>query len=423
MKRVVLALALALALSACGVEAPPDSARQARGPIVIWYSNNADEVAWGEATVKAWNAAHPKEPVTAQEIPAAKSSEEVINAAIAGGSTPCLIFNTSPIAAPQFVKQGGLVALSDFPGADEYIESRVGETAEQYRGLDGRFYQMPWKANPVMIFYNKELFEKAGIDTENPPLGTYAEFLSTARQLVDSGAAPKAIWPSPRSEFYESFFDFYPFFAAETRGEPLIENGRAQFGGEAGITVADFWREVYSEDLSAPEPYQGDAFADGQAAMATVGPWAIAAYGEPVDWGVAPVPTSKGIPADETWTFSDAKSVGLYSSCDNQLSAWEFLKFATSEEVDGQLLEATGQMPLRTGLLERYAAYFKKNPGYRPFAEQAERVVEAPVTNNSIGAWQTFRDTWLRSVVFGQEAPESALPEAADRVDEIVADK
>ena len=57
----------------------------------------------------AWNADHADEKVTAQEIPAGKSSEEVIGAAITAGNAPCLIFNTSPAAVPQFQKQGGLV--------------------------------------------------------------------------------------------------------------------------------------------------------------------------------------------------------------------------------------------------------------------------------------------------------------------------
>ena len=42
--------------------------------------------------------------------------------------------------------------------------------------------------------------------------------------------------------------------------------------------------------------------------------------------------------ADEIYTFCDAKNVGMYSVCKNQGTAWDFLKFTTSEEQDGQLL-------------------------------------------------------------------------------------
>ncbi|MFX7052507.1 extracellular solute-binding protein, partial [Acinetobacter baumannii] len=83
--------------------------------ITIWYSNNAAEIAWGQQMVEAWNADHPDEQITAQEIPAGSSSEEVIGAAITAGNAPCLVFNTSPAAVPGFQRQGGLVNLSDFP--------------------------------------------------------------------------------------------------------------------------------------------------------------------------------------------------------------------------------------------------------------------------------------------------------------------
>ena len=70
----------------------------------------------GEGDGHQWNAAHPDEKVTAQEIPAGKTSEEVIGAAITAGNAPCLVFNTSPAAVPQFQKQGGLVALDQLQG-------------------------------------------------------------------------------------------------------------------------------------------------------------------------------------------------------------------------------------------------------------------------------------------------------------------
>ena len=83
--------------------------------------------------VEAWNAEHPDQKVTAQEIPAGKTSEEVIGAAITAGNAPCLVFNTSPAAVPQFQKQGGLVALDNFEGGADYVEERSGDVAEQYQ--------------------------------------------------------------------------------------------------------------------------------------------------------------------------------------------------------------------------------------------------------------------------------------------------
>jgi multiple sugar transport system substrate-binding protein len=415
----LVALALGMTAAACGSDSGDSGATESTGPIKVWLSNNPEEVAWGKAMVKEWNADHPDEKVTAQEIPAGKTSEEVIAAAITAGNAPCLVFNTSPAAVPQFQKQGGLVALDDFEGGTDYVESRSGEVAEQYKSEDGKFYQIPWKSNPVMIFYNKDLMKKAGVDPENPPLATYDEFLDTSRKIVDSGAAQAAIWPAPSSEFFQSWFDFYPLYAAETGGTQLVEDGQATFDSEQGKAVAELWATMYDEGLAQKEMYNGDSFADEKAAMAIVGPWAISVYGESVDWGAAPVPTSSGTSPEETYTFSDAKNIGLYSACENRGTAWEVLKFATSEEQDGQLLEMTGQMPLRADLAETYPEYFEKKPEYATFADQASRTVEVPNVPNSIEIWQTFRDEYSSAVIFGETSVDDALSSAAEKATEL----
>ncbi len=418
---VVAVLTLAT-LVACGDDGggPSNSdAVQARGPISIWYSNNEQEVAWGKQVVEAWNAAHADQKVTAQEIPAGTTSEAVIGAAITAGNAPCLIYNTSPAAVPNFQTQGGLVPLDDFADGASYIAERSGATADQYKSEDGKFYQMPWKANPVMLFYNKKVLKEAGVDPENPPLATYTEFLDTAKKVVASGAAKYAIYPSPSSQFFQPWFDFYPMYAAESGGKLLVEDKKATFDSPAGQAVAGFWAQVYKENLAGKEAYNGDSFADGTAAMSTAGPWAISAYKDKVDWGAVSVPTQAGGAIDQP-TFSDAKNVALYTACQNRGTAWDFLKFSTSQEQDGKLLEMTGQMPLRQNLEQTYAAYFTENPSYKTFATKAATVIEVPNVKNSVEVWQTFRDAWSKSVIFGEEDPNAALSGAATKINDLV---
>ncbi len=411
------------ALTACsGGGASNSDALTSTGDITIWYSNNEQEVEWGKAMVEAWNADHPDEQIKGQEIPAGKSSEEVIGAAITAGTAPCLVFNTAPSAVGQFQKQGGLVDLASFDDGASYIEERSGDAAEQYASPDGGYFQMPWKANPVMIFYNKDMFAAAGLDPENPALSTYDEFLATSRTLVESGAAPFAIHPAPTSEFFQTQFDFMPLYAAETGGTGLVEDGEATFNDEDGLDVATFWKTLYDEGLAGKEQIQGDAFAIGQSAMAIVGPWAIAVYGEDTNWGAVPVPTSDGTAAEETYTFSDAKNVGLYSACDNQATAWEVLKFATSEEQDGQLLELTGQMPIRSDLPETYADYFAANPAYEMFGDQASRTIEVPAGANTVEMLQDFRDAYSKAVISGEGDLEEALNDAAEKVNALASE-
>src|ERR1039457_811221 len=416
--RIIVAAAatLTLGLAACGggggVSA--SSAADAHGPIKIWYSNNPQEVSWGEQMVASWNKLHPSEKVTGQQIPAAQSSEVVIGAAITAGSETCLIYNTAPAAVPTFQQQGGLVSLNSFPRAVSYIQTRSGPGASVYKSPNGNYYQMPWKSNPVMIFYNKKIFAKAGISTTS-------EFLATAKKLVSSGAAKYAIYPAPSSEFFQSWYDFYPMYAAESGGKELVENGKATFDSTAGKAVAAFWQQLYAENLAGKGTYTNDPFAAGTAAMAVVGPWAIATYQGKGDWGVVPVPTTTGSHGDQVPTFSDAKNISMYASCNNRGTAWSFLKFSTSATEDGKLLDMTGQMPMRQGIQQLYASYFTANPSYKEFAAEAAHVIEVPNVPNSIEDWQAFRDAWSKSVIFGQESPSTALAGAAAKINQLVA--
>jgi len=134
-----------------------------------------------------------------------------------------------------------------------------------------------------------------------------------------------------------------------------------------------------------------------------------------------PVPTKEAKNPSEIYTFSDAKNIGLYSACENRATAWEVLKFSTSEEQDGQLLELTGQMPLRANLQDTYADYFSANPAYEQFGDQASRTVEVPPGPNTVQELQALRDAYSSSVIFGKDDPHKALNEAAAKINEIAA--
>ena len=387
------------------------------GPIDVWLSNNEQEVEWGQAVVKAWNDEHPDEKVTAQEIPAGSSSEEAITAAITAGTAPCLVYNVAPAAVSGWVKQGGLVDLSTIEGGSDYITERGGDV-ESYSS-DGSYYQLPWKSNPVMVMYNKALFTAAGIDPEDPQMNTYDAFLAGAQKIVDS-RVQSAIWPAPTSEFYQPWFDFYPLYLAETDGTMLVEDGKATIDSDAGRTVAEFWASIYKDKLAPNEAATDDAMSSGTTAMQLAGPWAIPSYAETVDVGFMPVPTSDG--RENPVTFADSKSVSMFTACENQATAWEFLKFSTSVESDGQFLEATGQMPMRTDLTGTFADYFEANPNYVAFAEQAEATADVPSIPNSVEAWQAFRDAYSPAVIFGKDSIDDFLKNASSKIDELVAE-
>ena len=79
----------------------------------------------------------------------------------------------------------------------------------------------------------------------------------------------------------------------------------------------------------------------------------------------------------------------------------------------------TGQMPLRQDLPGTYPDYFEENPDYEAFADQASRTVEVPNVPNSIEIWQTFRDAYSESVIFGKTSGRRRARRAADEVTEL----
>lgn len=419
------ATAVVLPLAACGSgdgggqEAGGDPTS---GPIEIWYSTNEQEIAWGDKVVEAWNAEHPDQKVTAQAIPAGSSSEDVIGASITAGNTPCLVFNTAPAAVPAFQKQGGLVDLSTtFDDAEDYITGRSGDAADGFRSADGDLYQLPWKTNPFMLYYNKTAFAAAGLDPEHPQLSTYDDLLAAAEAIKASGAADYAIYPPATADYTNVNFDFYPFFLANSGGTQLVEDGKATFADDAGLETLQLWQTLYAKGYASAEAYSGDMwagpFADGVAAMGVAGPWGAALFDGKVEYGTVPIPTADGTPADSTSTFADSKNVGLFSSCTNQQTAWDFLKFATNDENDLALLTTTGQFPTRTDVPTLAKDFLTEKPFFAPFAAAVPLAVDVPTVPGLAEKMQAFRDAWGKAVQSGSGDLPAVFGEAATTVD------
>ncbi|QTI87382.1 extracellular solute-binding protein [Streptomyces sp. AgN23] len=419
------AAALVLPLSACG-SGDADGGKPTSGPIDIWYSTNKQEQVWAKATVDAWNAEHTKEKVTAKAVPSGKSTEDVIGAAITAGNTPCLVYNTAPAAVAAFQKQGGLVNLSDtFGDAESFIKKRSGGAADGFRSPDGKLYQVPWKTNPFMLYYNKDVFKKAGLDAENPKLSTYDDVLAAAKKIKSSKAAKFTLYPPATSDYTNALFDFYPLYLANSGGTQLVKDKKATFTSDAGRQTLGFWQQMYANGYSSPEAYSGDMwagpFADGVAAMGIAGPWGKGQFDGKVKYGVVPLPTAEGIPADKTSTFADSKNVGLFTSCKHKRTAWEFTKFSMSAKNDAALLEETGQFPTRSDVAAVTGGYLKDNPFYRPFADAVPRAVDVPNIAGSTEVWKTFRTAWEDAVLPGKGDVKSTFDKAAQQIDDQIA--
>lgn len=144
---------------------------------------------------------------------------------------------------------------------------------EYARLSDGSLNLMTLQCNTEYFFYNKDLFEQAGI-TEAPK--TFDELLADCKLLQDQEIIPIAMgadWPILR------YIAQVPF---RLTGNEYIENavsGEGSFGEEAGLKGAQFMQDIaqYFQEgwSSADYDTMNDLFTSGQAAIMYNGTWAL----------------------------------------------------------------------------------------------------------------------------------------------------
>ena len=335
--------------------------------------------------------------MTAQEIPAGKTSEEVIGAAITAGNAPCLVFNTAPAAVPQFQKQGGLVPLDTFPDGD--VLRRVAHreaAADQYTVAGRASSTRSLEVQPGDDLLQQEALEKAGHRPGAPAAGDVREFLATAADRQERAS------PTPRSGRRRRASSSSPG-STSTRCSPprpaassWSRTARPRSTPPPARRSARFWRTMYAE-----RPRAARRSTTVTRSPTARPPWRSSGRGrsrstsDKVNWGVVPGADLDGKPADQIHTFSDAKNVGHVLRLQEPGHRLGRREVRHQQGQDGKLLEKTGQMPLRADLRGQLPGVLRGAPGVQLFAAQAARTVEVPNVPNSVEIWQTFRDAVL----------------------------
>ena len=164
----------ALSLAAFGFLAAASPSYAA--DLVMWERSggNKDMV---DKLVEMWNAKFPDRHINLTYIPHAEMVAKLAQA-IASGDVPDLM-GMDLIYAPQFEKAGQLVDLTDLIGnLPELKTASPGHM--MVATFDKRIYGVPLYADVSALFYNKDLFEKAGLDPNKPPTS-----LPELRQYAD----------------------------------------------------------------------------------------------------------------------------------------------------------------------------------------------------------------------------------------------
>ena len=119
--------------------------------LTYWSATNAQELEFANRAAAEWNTLHRDVQIKVEPVPSGQSSEEVILAAVASGTTPDVYANVFPGAMQDLLDAQGLVQLDAYADFLDVLNERMmPELSHQYRSPDVHFYQVPWKSNPIM---------------------------------------------------------------------------------------------------------------------------------------------------------------------------------------------------------------------------------------------------------------------------------
>ena len=399
----------------------------AQTTITFWPSSNPEEIDFATRIVEAWNADNPDIQVKMQPLPASRSTEEVLLAAIAARTTPDVAANIYPGAISQYVDAGGLYAHDELPGFTEFMLERSGQgVLDLYTHPSGHVYQIPWKANPVMFAYNVDLLAEAGIEPEQ--LATYSGFLDAARQVQEKWGGEKYLYsPTVDVTWWQRFFDFYTLYIAASQGQTLLDaEGNVIFDNEAGHEVFTFLATLFSEGLSPKGQTAQNRFFNRTTLIEQAGPFTMPFYElnspEGFNFELIPPPVPDRLAGQPVFTYGDPKNIAIFTTSEYPAESWEFIKYILAPENDALFLDITGQIPYRVGMEEDplFADALASKPRLSAFLDQNARTRGVDDTPYLIEIFTAISREYEAGVIQGVRDPGDALNRAAQQARDII---
>ena len=346
--------------------------------LLFWCSNNNQEIKLCSNLTETWNPTILPTPVHMQPIPEGQSSEEVILAAVVGKTTPDIYANMWQGNVEMYAHANVLIPLDTLKGFLDFIYERCDSNViKEITSSDGHIYQVPWKVNPIMTIYNKNIFASNGI-SELPR--TYSAYRRAARILKtntkDSSEKKRFGYTEVKPIWYQMRFNFYPLYLAASGGGHLIENNKAAFNNKYAIGVFRFLQSLIHDDYFSRESEgaSSDLFVSQAIATKWTGPWEIEHLNNIPNLGFKYDYYEEIVPDDHigpVYTYADPKNIVIFNTCKNPQAAWEFIKTMINKEGDLQLLKLTGQFPRRKNLLTDpyYSDFFESQSNADTFCK------------------------------------------------------
>lgn len=263
------------------------------------------------------------------------------------------------------IESGWITPMQEMIDADEYDMSAIEPNLAAYYTIDDQLYSMPFNSSTPIMYYNKDMFEKAGI-TEIPD--SLEAIQEVGEQLLSKGGAGEVISLGIYGWFFEQFMGKQGLDYANN------ENGRKEAatavafdenGGAANILTA--WKSLYDKGYAPNVGKGGDAgladFSAGKSAI-TLGSTAslkqiLQDVNGKFEVGTAYFPKVKS--SDEGGVSIGGASLWALNNNDPKKAraTWEFIKFLVSSESQAYWNAQTGYFPVTTDAHEEQV--FKDN--------------------------------------------------------------
>jgi multiple sugar transport system substrate-binding protein len=396
---VVLSLIAALALAACTPPAAPAGEQatgggQAAGGVTMSFWTRDSNQAQVRALVDAWNESHPNK-IEITVIPASEYMTKV-GASVGAGAPPDLMA-VDLIYVPQFAAASQLTDITDLAKGLPYFE-QLSPSHVRLATYDGKIFGLPFNAEGSYLMYNKGLFEQAGLDPENPP--------KTWGEIADAAAKIRALGDDIYGFYFSgscagcNAFTFMPLIWA-SGGDVLSDDGSTATLTDPNVAAAlEFYRQMWADDLIPPGAQAdtgadfANAFTTGKIGMVGTGAFAInnikTNFPE-IEFGATFLPGAEGGAS----SFAGGDSIAIPAGSKYPNEAFEFIQWATSDEVQLEYYAKLNNLPVRTDLAEN--EYFAADPRLTVAAE-AMAMGKTPYT---VVYNQLFNDPngpWLKMI-------------------------
>lgn len=413
MKRIITAAAglaaVALALTGCaGQEAPAEEEGPVTLSVAVWSLEQTPEF---QALFDAFEAANPDITIEPVDI-LADDYPEKVTTMLAGGDTTDVITMKTVVDYLKYAERGQLADLTD---TVEGLDTANLAGLDPYE-VDGAYYASPYRQDFWLLYYNKGLFDAAGLPY--PDHITWDDYVELSKQLTDDSVSPKVygsyqhVWRSVEQAIA----------AAQTGGDLL--SGDYGFMKDQYALTLDLQQSGASLDYATAKTQQVSyrtMFETGQTAMMHMGTWYIAgikaaidAGTSTVDWGVAPIPQVKA--GGETKTFGAPTAFGVNAKSKHQAAAKQFVEFASSE-AGALAIAKIGVVPAYSSdaVTAAFTALPTDDLSVETFSESKQVALEMPVSEDTSDI-STILDEEHDLLMVGESSVDDGIAAMEERV-------